>query len=83
MSDVMVQILIYMGATFVLGLAMGWVVWRYGSANAVATLSSEVNFWKQNCEQSRFERDADLRKIELLEHERDNLKKRVASMKKA
>jgi predicted flap endonuclease-1-like 5' DNA nuclease len=32
MSQLITQMLMYMGATFVLGLSLGWLVWRFGQA---------------------------------------------------
>ncbi len=79
MSDIFVQAMIYMCATFILGGVLGWAIWGYGSAKQLSTMASEVNFWKENCEQSRFQRDNELRKIELLEDERKQLKQKLAA----
>lgn len=79
MSDIFVHAMIYMLITFVLGGALGWVVWGVGSAKQIAVMASEVNFWKENCEQSRFQRDNEQRKVELLEDERNTLKQKLAA----
>ncbi|MEJ6404223.1 hypothetical protein [Yoonia sp. 2307UL14-13] len=81
MSDPTIQIIIFMLVTFALGLALGWLIWRFGGADQQELASSEVTFWKSNLEQVRAEREADLQKIAVLQNEREVLKKQLAAAK--
>ena len=81
MSSLLTQVLIYMLCTFALGTALGWLLWRFGGSKEVASMESEISFWKQNLEQSRLEREQDLNKIAVLTQEKENLRKRLAAMK--
>jgi predicted nucleic acid-binding Zn-ribbon protein len=73
----MVEILAYLSATFVLGLALGWALWKFGVSKEMKTLSSEKDFWQERLDQARFERDQDQQKIDALEKERASLKKQL------
>lgn len=81
MSAILTQILLFMASTFLLGLVLGYVLWRYGSARTMASMSSDLNFWKDNLEQSRIARESDIRKIEELTKEKAILKKRLETKK--
>lgn len=73
----MVEILAFLSAAFVLGLVLGWSLWRFGVSKEMSTLASEKDFWQQRLDQARFERDQDQDKIAALEKERSNLKKQL------
>lgn len=74
----MVEIIAFLSATFVLGIALGWSLWRFGLSKKMATLTTEKEFWQQRLDQARFERDQDQDKIKALEKERNSLKQRLA-----
>lgn len=74
----MVEIIAFLSATFVLGIALGWSLWRFGLSKEMATLTTEKEFWQQRLDQARFERDQDQDKIKALEKERNSLKQRLA-----
>lgn len=75
----MVEILTFLSASFVLGLAFGCALWKFGVAKEMDTLATEKKFWQQRLDQARFERDQDQDKISALETERASLKKRLAT----
>ncbi len=77
----LIQIMLYLGGTFVLGLALGWVLWKFGSAAAAKAEEADVAFWQQRFEQVRSERDLAQDRIDSLESEREMLKKRVRSLR--
>ncbi len=77
----MVQILAFLSATFLLGLALGWLLWRFGGSSQAASETTEVQYWRQRLDQSRIERDLEKDKIAVLERERDSLKKRLVAAK--
>ncbi|PUB19234.1 hypothetical protein DFP92_101829 [Yoonia sediminilitoris] len=79
MSVLLIQILFFMTCTFVLGLMLGYLLWRFGTAQKIASMSSDLKFWRDNLEQSRIEREVEIRRIEELTRERAILKKRLAS----
>lgn len=79
MSSVLSQVLVYMFSTFILGLLLGWVVWRQGSTEARKSLTLEIDFWKSHLEHTRLERDHSIDKVEALTKEKANLKKRLAA----
>jgi hypothetical protein len=68
-----IHIIAFLSAAFVLGVALGWVLWKFKSEPA----DSEVQFWKQRWDQSRLELDREHDKIEILEKERDSLKDKL------
>jgi hypothetical protein len=68
-------ILAYLLSVFALGLALGWLLWKFGLSEKLGTLSTEMLFWKQRWDQARLEHDRDQDKIASLEEERDKLKK--------
>ncbi len=81
MFSFLTQVLIYMSFTFLLGMVLGWLLWKFGGSKEAASMESEISFWKQNLEQSRLEREQDLNKIARLTEEKDILKRRLASFK--
>lgn len=80
MSDLLTQVLIFMSCTFIFGLALGWLVWGFGFSGKQKQLASEADFWRDNLEQNRLEHQNDLRKMEALVEEKQQLKKRIASL---
>lgn len=84
MSSFMVQILVFMLCTFVLGVALGWLIWRYGGASksAIDSMETEVDFWRSNLEQCRLELAEERNALAALLEESSVLKKRLASMQK-
>ena len=57
MSPALLQLFAFMSFTFLLGLFVGWSLWRYGgvSRSAMNDLEEKVQFWKQSLDQSRRE----------------------------
>lgn len=76
----LVQILVYLSATFLLGLVLGWLLWKFGGAKQLASTDTNAQYWKDRLEQSRIERSLEQDRVVALEHERDNLKKRLRSV---
>jgi len=70
----MVEIIVFLSAALLLGVAFGWSIWRFGSAKEMKALTAEKDFWQQRLDQARFERDQDQEKIKALEKERNSLK---------
>ena len=83
MSNSVIQILIFMLCTFSLGLFLGWVLWRFGGASkqALDSMNTEVEFWRNNLEQCRIKLGNEQVKLAALQEEKANLKKRLASLK--
>jgi uncharacterized membrane-anchored protein YhcB (DUF1043 family) len=79
MSSLLLQILAYMLCTFLLGLLLGWLVWRYGGASK-STMNSEVDFWRSNLEQCRRELGNEQNGHAALREETTKLKKRLATL---
>lgn len=72
-----IGLLVFLSAAFILGLALGWIWWRFNSATSVASLTSEREFWQQRFEQARRARDLDQDRIAILEAEKSALQKRL------
>ncbi|MCK0122370.1 hypothetical protein MWU61_17580 [Loktanella sp. F6476L] len=72
-----IHILTFLSAAFVLGLALGWVLWKFKTETPAESADTEVQFWKQRWDQSRLELDREQNKIEALEKERDTLKDKL------
>ncbi|MEJ6403147.1 hypothetical protein [Yoonia sp. 2307UL14-13] len=66
MDSLIIQILLYMSCTFLLGLALGWFTHTLVIGKATEPLTKEVAFWRKNLDQSRREHDVSLRKLEAL-----------------
>lgn len=79
MSTQLILILGYLSSTFLLGLALGWLIWQFGRSKELESMAADTQYWKQRLEQSRFERNIDLDRVTALETERDNLKRRLKS----
>lgn len=61
MSPLLIQMLGFMFATFVLGLALGWLIWSFRSADkhALEALTTERDFWQNYAKQDRGETQAE------------------------
>lgn len=81
MSSELIQIFAFMAGTFVLGLFLGWVLWRYDgiSKKAMDALKTEVDFWRGSHEKSRSDLWSEQQKIEALSEETAKLKKRLSA----
>lgn len=77
MSSALIQILVFMSLTFVLGSLLGWLLGTFSAFKQRETMSTEIEYWQERLNQLRVERDLASDKISNLEHERDNLKKRI------
>ncbi len=57
MSPEIIQLFAFMTCTFVLGLFLGWALWRYGGVSKAAMddLESKAIYWKKSFDQSRLE----------------------------
>ena len=57
MSPALIQLFAFMTCTFVLGLFLGWALWRYGGVSkaAMEDLEAKVQYWKKSFDQSRLE----------------------------
>lgn len=58
---------IFLSGAFVLGLALGWVLWKLGSDQQSNDAGSESEFWQQRLNQARQERDLFQTRLEALE----------------
>lgn len=83
MSSILLQTYSFMLCTFMLGLLLGWLVWRYGgvSNRALVSANAEVDFWRSNLEQCRNELDQEQNKCVALNKQTAELKKRLAAQK--
>lgn len=73
----LVLILAYLSCTFLLGLVLGWLLWKFSDPKQLETSATDAHYWKERLEQSRVERNVEQDRIATLERERDNLKKRL------
>ena len=79
MSSLLLQISAYMFCTFILGLLLGWVAWRYEGVSKQA-MNSEVDFWRSNLAQCRSELGNEQDINAALLDQTATLKKRLASL---
>lgn len=77
MLNPMAEILLYLSGAFVLGIALGWTMWKFGAPGGAQEEATDVNFWQQRFDQARAERDLAQDRISTLEHESGELKKRL------
>ncbi|MEJ6405077.1 hypothetical protein [Yoonia sp. 2307UL14-13] len=49
----MIQVLIFMACTFVLGTALGWLVSSFGRVKMKKAAEAEVEFWRKYSEQNK------------------------------
>ena len=82
MSPLLLQILAFMLVTFVLGVGLGWLIWRFGreSDQALETMKTEIDFWRSNLEQCRHGRDNEQKAVADQQEEKTMLKRRIASL---
>ncbi|MEL6682217.1 MAG: hypothetical protein AAFQ09_06180 [Pseudomonadota bacterium] len=82
MSPLLLQIFAFMLVTFLLGLGLGWLIWRFGRASdqALDTMKTEIDFWRSSLEQCRHERDTEQKAVAVLHEEKKMLKRRIASL---
>lgn len=74
-----IQLLLYSSCVFLMGLLLGWVLWKLSKATGPAQENPEVSFWQERFEQVQNERNFAQDRIVALEAERDALKKDRAS----
>ncbi|MEO1536400.1 MAG: hypothetical protein AAFR73_01615 [Pseudomonadota bacterium] len=57
MSPFLIQTFAFMTCTFLLGLFVGFALWRYGgvTSSAIADLEAKVDFLKKSLDKSRME----------------------------
>ncbi|WP_373636782.1 hypothetical protein [Yoonia sp. BS5-3] len=82
MSPLVIQIFIFMLVTFSLGIALGWLIWRFDqdAGQSADTVNTEIDFWRSNLEQCRFERDNEQKQLAAAHEEKNLLKRRIASL---
>lgn len=82
MSPFVIQIFVFMFVTFGLGLMLGWLIWRFedDAAPSAETVNTEIDFWRSNLEQCRFERDNEQKQLAAAHEEKNLLKRRIASL---
>ena len=82
MSPFLLQMFGFMGVTFLLGFALAWLIWKFGTGQMqdMETVNTEIDFWRSNLEQCRFERDNDQKALATVREEKALLKRRVASL---
>jgi hypothetical protein len=68
-----------MFCTFILGLLLGWVAWRYEGVSKRA-MNSEVDFWRSNLEQCRGELGNEQNINAALRDQTATLKKHLSSL---
>lgn len=77
MIDPMIDILLFLSAAFVLGVALGWALWKLGAEEQMSSAMTESEFWQQRMTQARAQNDLQKERIEALEKERETLKERL------
>lgn len=79
MFDPTTDTAMFLSGAFVLGLALGWALWKLGSEQQLSGAATETEFWQQRLNQARQEREFDKIKIEALEKERAKLADQIAA----
>lgn len=51
------EIVLFLSATFLLGLALGWVLWSFSAKLEISSMASERDFWKKSYDQERLKSD--------------------------
>lgn len=69
-----VDILVFLTVTFLLGLTLGWIIWKFQTVPEDDGSESEVQFWKQRFNQSRLEHGVEQSKVGQLEKELEALR---------
>lgn len=67
MIDPITDMVVFMSGAFILGLALGWAVWKLAANEELAGATTETEFWQQQLNEARQERDLFKTKIEILE----------------
>lgn len=67
MFNPLIDTAIFLSGAFVLGLALGWVLWKLGTQHQSRDADQESEFWQQRLNQARQERDLFQTKLEALE----------------
>ncbi|SEW32325.1 hypothetical protein SAMN04488515_2305 [Cognatiyoonia koreensis] len=75
----LIDSLLHLSAAFVLGMALGFAIWKLGAKQQINAAKSEMDFWRKRLDQERIARDDDQKKIEALEHDRTVLKKHISA----
>jgi len=75
----LVLILIFLSTTFLLGLILGWLLWKFGDADQSESESTETEYWKERSEQARLELRVEQDKFAELKQECDTLMQRLKS----
>ena len=52
------EIIVFLSATFLLGLALGWVLWFLSAKQEIGAIASERDFWKGSYEKARMQSEA-------------------------
>ncbi|MEP2262350.1 MAG: hypothetical protein ABJI00_13110 [Paracoccaceae bacterium] len=50
-----VEITMFLSATFLLGLVLGWVLWYLSAKQEISSINSERDFWKKSYDQARLQ----------------------------
>lgn len=53
----LIEIMLFLSSTFLLGLALGWVLWHLGAQQQVSKIASERDYWKKNFDQARVQNE--------------------------
>ncbi len=82
MSPFLLPMFGFMLVTFLLGFALAWLIWKFGHGQMqdIETVNTEIDFWRSNLEQCRFERDNEQKALAAIREEKSLLKRRVASL---
>ncbi|MEO9825586.1 MAG: hypothetical protein ABJF50_14310 [Paracoccaceae bacterium] len=52
------EVVLFLSATFVLGLAFGWVLWSFSAKQEISAIATERDFWKDSYNQARLKGDS-------------------------
>jgi hypothetical protein len=74
------QVFIYLSIAFLLGTALGWLMWKFQGSDRTEAKLEDSDYWMARLEQARNERDQLDHRLTALIQEKDNLKKRLASL---
>lgn len=79
MSMELTQTLLFLSGSFVLGVALGWAIWKFKSPKQAAEERTENDFWQDRLKKARAERDLSQGRITDLEKEISALRAKIAS----
>lgn len=71
--------LIYLAASFMLGLGLGFAIWKLGSSQQIKLALTETDFWRKRLDEARIKRDQDQERLKALEHTSAVLKKQLST----